>query len=146
MFPPDTRFLVVDDMESVRELVREQLVRMGFTRFVQAKNGNEAWEIIVKEYAANNPIQVVLSDWNMPFLSGIELLKKVRSTPQFANLPFLLITAEGEKRQVLEAIKMKVTEFMVKPIASKAFQQKLESAWEKVSAAKSLPTASAQGQ
>lgn len=131
MFPLHIKILIADDMPSVRDLVLRELRNMGYSYVISAKDGIEAWNILKAEFDKGAPVDLVISDWNMPFLQGIELLKKVRSTPEMAEMPFVLLTAESEKEQVTEAVIMGVSQYILKPFSSKNFQDKLKSAWQK---------------
>lgn len=131
MFPADTRILIADDMPTIRELVKNQLKAMGFKSIVEAQDGEEAFKALVSNMGAGNPIQLVISDWNMPRMTGLELLKQVRAMPEWSNLPFVLLTSESEREQVTEAILAGVSQYLVKPFAAKAFEEKLKSVWAK---------------
>lgn len=131
MFPASTRILIADDMPTIRELVKNQLKAMGFTAILEAQDGEEAFKALVANMGAGTPIQLVVSDWNMPRMTGLELLKNVRAMPEWMNLPFILLTSESEREQVTEAILAGVSQYIVKPFAAKAFEEKLRSVWAK---------------
>ncbi len=131
MFPPDTRILVIDDMPTIRDLVKNQLKNMGFKYILEAGDGEAGLTTLVKSLGANSPIELVICDWNMPKLTGLELLKQVRGMPDWADLPFILLTSESERDQVTEAILAGVSQYMVKPFAPKTFEDKLKTAWAK---------------
>ena len=97
------RILVVDDFPAMRRLVRNALRDLGFTNVCEANNGEDALKTIDSEL-----IDLVISDWNMPVMSGLELLAWVRSREQFKDLPFIMLTAESDKMNVVEAIKQRV--------------------------------------
>lgn len=103
-------FLIVDDFDSMRKVTANQLRHLGIQRIVEAANGAEALKIIHRQ-----PISLVLSDWNMPVMDGLELLIKLRSSPEHCNTPFLMITAEAERTRVEQAIATGVSELLVKP-------------------------------
>ena len=132
MFPKDTTILVVDDLESIRELMVAYLSRLGYKDVLEASDGQQAFEIINASRVAGKNIKLIISDWNMPKLNGIELLKLIRADNEWKSLPFLLMTTESEKPKVVEAIKSGVTNYMVKPINEATFQEKLERTWEKL--------------
>lgn len=121
---PTLKFLVVDDMSTMRKIVSAQLKAMGATQIVEADNGAKAWAILEAE-AAQPTIQMVVSDWNMPELTGLDLLKKCRAHAAYQNLAFLLVTAEAEIHQVKEALAAKVDNYVVKPFTPQSFQEKL---------------------
>ncbi len=132
MFPLKIRILVVDDMPSLRDLVKAYLRRMGYNDIIEAGDGQEAYQVLVSSQAGGAPIELIISDWNMPNLTGIDLLKLVRANPEWKNLPFLLTTTESEKHKVVEAIQSGVTNYMVKPVEEATLKEKLERTWDKV--------------
>ena len=131
MFPKTIRILVVDDMAAMRMRISNQIKGFGFTHIDQAENGQQAWEKIESSLKEGNPFKLVVSDWNMPELSGVELLEKLRNTYKYKNLPFLMVTAEGEKEQVIRAIKSGVSDYVVKPVSKEDLEKKLENVWKK---------------
>lgn len=135
MFPHDTKILVADDMPTIRELVKSQLKAMGYKNIVEASDGEQALTAVTKAADANAPIQLVISDWNMPNLTGLEFLKQIRANARFAKLPFILLTSETERDQVTEAILAGVNQYIVKPFSPKSFEDKLKAVWTKLQAA-----------
>lgn len=131
MFPESTRILIADDMLTMRQLVKGQLKGLGYSLFYEAENGEQAYTILTDQLVKNAPIGLVLSDWNMPVISGLELLKKVRANADFKTMPFMLITAEGEQHQVVEAIKVGVSNYLVKPFTRAGLNDKLKAVWKK---------------
>ena len=124
MYDLKTKVLIVDDMATMRKIVRKTLSGFGFTDFEEAEDGQKAW-------AKLNEIQnigLVISDWNMPNCTGIDLLKRVRSDTRMRELPFVLLTAEGEAKQVSEAIAAGVDNYCLKPFTPDALKEKLEAA------------------
>jgi two-component system chemotaxis response regulator CheY len=117
--------LVVDDSQTMRRIVRGILKGLGFTHIMEADNGLRALEILKKE-----KVDFIVSDWNMPEVSGIELLKMVRATEQWKDLPFLMVTAEGKSEQVLEAVKNRVNNYVVKPFTPKVLEEKIGKIFE----------------
>ncbi len=131
MFNPNTPVLVVDDMSTMRKIVSKILRDLGFTNITEAADGTLAWEAITKAPA---PFGLIISDWNMPNCSGLDLLKKVRSDKNVAKTPFVLVTAEAEQHQVAEAVKSGVDQYVVKPFSKDALQAKLEMVHKKYAA------------
>jgi two-component system, chemotaxis family, chemotaxis protein CheY len=131
MFSPDTRILVADDMPTIRDLVKGQLKNMGFKTILEAADGEQAMQVLISNNQAGTPIQLVISDWNMPKMTGLEFLKQVRASSEWANLPFVLLTSESERDQVTEAILAGVSQYVVKPFAAKIFEEKLRGVWAK---------------
>lgn len=125
MFDTKLKVLVVDDMMTMRKIIMNAIKNLGFNDMVDAVDGAKAWEILTSSYP---PIGLIISDWNMPNMTGLELLKKVRADEKLKNLPFVLVTAESNKTQVVEAIKAGVTNYVVKPFTPKVLAQKLEEA------------------
>lgn len=130
MFDPKTRVLIIDDMMTMRKIVSKICKDLGFTDITEAADGNLAWAELQK---ATPPIQLVISDWNMPNCSGLELVKRVRADPKYAKVPFLMVTAESEKHQIVEAIQAGVSNYVVKPFSADTLKEKLEAVHKKVS-------------
>ena len=131
MFSANTAVLVVDDMASMRTLVVDFLEEMGFSDIEEAVNGREALEIIQKRYKEMKKIKLVISDWNMPEMSGLDLLKSIRGVHHLRETPFLMVTAEGEKNQVLQAVKEGVCGYVIKPVDRDGLEKKLVKVWNK---------------
>jgi two-component system chemotaxis response regulator CheY len=117
--------LVVDDFATMRRIVRNILKQLGYSNVFEADDGTSAVEILKKE-----KIQFIISDWNMPQMPGIELLKTVRSTEEWKSLPFLMVTAEGQKENILEAVKYKVSNYIVKPFTPEVLMEKINKIFE----------------
>ncbi len=107
------RFLVVDDFESMRKVTCSQLGSLGYSDVLTAKNGEQALKMLMAQ-----PVDVVLSDWNMPVMSGLDLLKAIRADARLRNLPFIMITAEVERARIQEAIACGVSNLLVKPYSA----------------------------
>jgi len=114
------KILVVDDFGTMRRIIKNILRQIGYVNVFEAENGLSALEIL-----RNEKIEFIISDWNMPEMPGIELLKAVRASEEWKDLPFLLVTAEGKKENVLEAVKYKVTNYIVKPFTPETFTEKI---------------------
>ena len=120
-FDPNMRVLVVDDFSTMRRIVKNILRQIGFTNIVEADDGTTAWEVLNKDR-----IDFLISDWNMPQMTGIELLRKVRSSEEFADLPFLMVTAEAQQENIIEAVQAKVSNYVVKPFTAEIMKQKID--------------------
>ena len=118
---PNIRILVVDDFSTMRRIVRNILKQLGFNNVVEADDGSTAWEILNKD-----KIDFIISDWNMPQMTGIEFLRKVRASEEFADLPFLMVTAEAQQENIIEAVQAKVSNYIVKPFTADTLGQKIE--------------------
>lgn len=134
MFPADTNILIVDDMMTMRKLVKKALTELGFTRITDAENGVKAWEKIKAATTSGAPFQLIVSDWNMPEMTGMELLIKVRETQK--TLPFVLLTAESEKAQVIQALQAKVSGYVIKPFTAQQLGDKLKAVYAAIQANK----------
>lgn len=133
MFDPKTKILVVEDMTSFRKMVVSHLNEMGFSDISEAENGKIAWKLLQETKPG---FGLILCDWVMPEMLGIELLKEVRCNPDFKNTPFVLVTTENERTQVLKAVGAGVSAMVVKPFERETLQQKLEELHKKLSGAK----------
>ena len=131
MFDTKTKVLVVDDMLTMRKIVSKVLKELGFSDITEAADGQEAWE---KTKSASEPFGLIISDWNMPNMSGLEFLKQVRADKALNKTPFLLVTAEAEQHQVAEAIKSGVDQYVIKPFSQENLKTKLEMAYKKCKA------------
>lgn len=120
-------FLVVDDFDSMRRITANQLRQLGATRILEAANGSEALKIIRQQ-----PITMVLSDWSMPVMSGLDLLLNLRADAKHFAMPFLMITAEAERDRVRQAVLAGVSELLVKPYTAGRLTDRIEKtlAWK----------------
>lgn len=119
------KILVVDDFPTMRRIVRNILKQLGYENVVEAEDGTVALNVLKKE-----KVDLIISDWNMPQMSGIELLKAVRTTEGLKDIPFLMVTAEGQKENVLEAVKCRVSNYIVKPFTPETLLEKLQKIFE----------------
>lgn len=131
MFNLSIKILIVDDMMTMRKLVRKSLSTIGFTNIEEAADGALGWAKLNE----SPDIGLIISDWNMPNCTGLDFLKRVRSDTRFRNLPFLLLTAEGEAKQVQEALVAGVDSYVLKPFTFESLKEKLEQTHKKRSAA-----------
>lgn len=115
------RVLIVDDFATMRKIVKNILTQLGFKTFLEADDGSVAWDLLQKE-----DVDFIVSDWNMPKMTGIELLKKVRSEYKNPDIPFLMVTAEAQKENIVEAVKSKVSNYIVKPFTPETLSEKIE--------------------
>ncbi|MEI6833130.1 MAG: response regulator [bacterium] len=118
---PDMKILVVDDFPTMRRIVKTLMRQNGYNNFVEAEDGVQG----LKALESNPDVEFVVSDWNMPNMSGLEFLKAVRSDSRFSQLPFLMVTAESEKDHIIEAVRNGVSSYIVKPFTGAALQEKL---------------------
>ena len=113
--------LVVDDSRIMRTIVKSHFSELRIPcNYLEAEDGEMALDMLWK-----NPVDLILLDWNMPKLLGIEFLKKVRSIETYKNLPIIMVTSEKARYNVIEALKMGATDYIVKPINAKIFSEKI---------------------
>lgn len=113
--------LVVDDSRIMRNIVKNIFNSLGIPcDFYEASNGMEALAVL-----KSNQVHLVLLDWNMPQLSGLDFLKKVRAMEQYAKLPIIMVTSEAARYNVIEALKNGATDYIIKPVNEKIFREKI---------------------
>jgi len=131
MFPPKTKVLVIDDMTSMRKIIISNLKEIGLTNASEAIDGADAWSTLQKAAKEGSPFELVLSDWSMPNLTGLELLKKVRTDENYKTVPFIMVTAEAEQKAVIEAVQAKVSNYITKPFTVNDLRTKIEYTYKK---------------
>ena len=119
------KILIVDDFSTMRRIVKNILRQVGYVNIIEADDGTTAWDVLQRE-----KIDFVISDWNMPQMSGIELLKHVRTSEELKEMPFLMVTAEGQKEHVIEAVKHRVNNYIVKPFTPETLMEKINKIFE----------------
>ena len=127
MFDLNMKILVVDDFSTMRKIVKNVLKQLGYNNINEAEDGAQGYTKL-----KNNTFNFVVSDWNMPNMDGLEMLKKIRSDPELKNLPVLMVTAEAEKDKVITAIKAGVNNYIVKPFTAETLKQKMEQIFERL--------------
>ncbi len=135
MFPPETKVLIVDDLKTIRNILSDILKKAGLTIIDQCGDGKEALKMLESAVADDDPYGLIVCDWNMPELTGIELLTKKNDSPHLKDIPFLMVTIESEREYVLKAIAMGVDDFVVKPFNEQTVIKKLTNVWNRVQAA-----------
>lgn len=121
------KVLVVDDFATMRKIVRNVLKQIGFNNILEAEDGAVALATLRRE-----KVGMVVTDWNMPNMNGLELVQAIRQNPDGAMLPVLMVTAEGLKENVLEAMKAGVSNYVVKPFSAEVLQEKIENIFKKL--------------
>jgi two-component system chemotaxis response regulator CheY len=123
------RVLVVDDMATMRRIVSNLLADIGFKKenIKEADDGAAALAYLMK-----NDVDFVVTDWNMPQMTGIELLRAIRADDRLKNIPVMMVTAEAKKEQIIEAAQAGVNQYIVKPFNSKTLSQKISKVFESV--------------
>ena len=112
--------LIVDDFESMRRIVKGTLKSIGFSNFIEAEDGVIAMKKLEKE-----KVDLIISDWIMPNMNGLDFLKAVKGNEKLKKIPFIMVTAEGQKGNVLEAINAGVNNYIVKPFTSETLHAKI---------------------
>ena len=120
MSDSNLRFLVVDDFSTMRRIVRNLLKELGYTNAEEAEDG-----VIALNRLKTEKFDFVVSDWNMPNMTGIELLKSIRAEPSLKSLPVLMITAEARKENIIEAAHAGANGYIVKPFTAATLDEKL---------------------
>ena len=115
------KILLVDDSSTMRRIQKNTLGALGFTDVDEAEDGQDAVAKVSKA-----PYELVLMDWNMPNMTGIEALKAIRANPSTAKIPVIMVTSESEKSRILEAIQAGATNYIVKPFTPDVLKEKLE--------------------
>lgn len=122
----DIKILLADDEEQMRKLHQAYLKKLGFENVIVACDGKEAWSKL-KE----GMVDLIISDWDMPQMTGIEFLQKVRQYDEYKKIPFLMLTAHTDKESVMDAIKEGVSNYIVKPLTKEKLEQKMKELLEK---------------
>lgn len=120
-------FLVVDDFPTMRRIVRSLLKELGFTNVEEAEDGQDA----LNKLRAGN-FEFVVSDWNMPNLDGLEMLKEIRQDDALKELPVLMVTAEAKKENIIAAAQAGATGYVVKPFTAATLEEKLNKIFDKL--------------
>lgn len=118
----DIKILSVDDFSTMRRIVKNLLKQLGYYNVDEAENGEHALEML-----RAGKYDLIISDWNMPVKTGIELLRDVRGDANLKDTPFLMVTAEAEKENVIEAMEAGVNNYILKPFTAKVLEDKLRS-------------------
>lgn len=124
------KILIVDDFSTMRRIVKNLLRDLGFTNTSEADDGLTALPML-----QSGKFEFLVTDWNMPGMQGIDLLKAVRSDPNLASLPVLMVTAESKKDQIVEAAQAGVNGYVVKPFTATTLKEKIEKIFERIEAA-----------
>ena len=117
---PNMKILVVDDMSTMRRIVKNILKQLGFNNLEEAENGQEA----LKKLKADT-YGFVVSDWNMPIMMGIDMLRAIRADEKLKKIPVLMVTAEAQKENLMEAVQAGVSNYVVKPFTAETMQEKI---------------------
>lgn len=128
MFDNNIKILVIDDMMTIRKIVKKTLGDMNYKNIVEAVDGVNAWDVLSKDKSIN----LVLSDWNMPNMTGLELLVKIRADAYYKTIPFIFLTAEADIAQVKQAITSGADNYVLKPFSLESLKTKMTETYSKV--------------
>jgi two-component system chemotaxis response regulator CheY len=117
---PNMKILVVDDMSTMRRIVKNIMKQLGFANVEEAENGQDALDKLNA-----GAFGFVISDWNMPVMTGIQLLRAIRADDKLKTIPVLMVTAEAQKENLVEAIQAGVSNYIVKPFTAEVLQEKM---------------------
>jgi two-component system chemotaxis response regulator CheY len=121
------KILIVDDFSTMRRIIKNLLRDLGFTNTAEADDGSTALPML-----QNGRFDFLITDWNMPGMSGIDLLKAVRADEQLKKMPILMVTAEAKRDQIIEAAQAGVNGYVVKPFTAAVLKEKIEKIFERV--------------
>ncbi len=120
-YDTDMKVLVVDDFATMRRIVKNILTQLGFKNIIEADDGATAVDLL-----KNEKVDLIISDWNMPKMTGLELLQHVRADASMADVPFVMVTAEAQQDNIILAVKAKVSQYIVKPFTAETLGEKLD--------------------
>lgn len=129
------KILIVDDFSTMRRIIKNLLRDLGFNNTAEADDGATALPLL-----QNNQFDFLVTDWNMPIMKGIELLKAVRADPKLNKLPILMVTAEAKREQIVEAASAGVNGYVVKPFTAETLKLKIEKIFERIEGAGATAT------
>ena len=115
------KILIVDDSITIRRIITNALKTVGFTETIEASNGREALEKLTE-----GKVDFIITDWNMPEMNGLDLIKEIRANPVYSSMPILMITTRGTEHDVVEALQAKVNSYIMKPFTPQELKEKIE--------------------
>jgi len=118
----DFKFLVVDDSVTMRRIVTNSLKALGYSSFVEAEDGRDA----LAKLGVDDAINFVITDWNMPNMTGLELTQAIRGNANTEDMPILMVTTRGVKDDIMDALKARVNNYVVKPFTPQILKEKLD--------------------
>ena len=121
------KILIVDDFSTMRRIIKNLMRDLGFTNTSEADDGATALPML-----QGGGYDFLITDWNMPQMTGLELLKAVRADPNLSKMPILLVTAEAKKQQIVEATQAGVNGYIVKPFTAATLKEKIEKIFERI--------------
>jgi two-component system chemotaxis response regulator CheY len=131
MFPADSKIMVVDDSSFARTIVKNSLKELKYWKILEADNAKSAQDLFQEEEQKKDRVHLLICDIHMPNMNGIELLKWVRATESWKDLPVIILTSSQEKAEILEAGKLGASHFLIKPFDTAVLRDRLASTWTK---------------
>lgn len=119
------KILVCDDMVMIRTLVKKSLVELGYLDVIEAADGIQALSLIKKQKEKNEPFSIVFMDWNMPNMTGLEVIKECKKNPDLSEIPFIMISAERDHKNIVHALNSGVTDYIMKPFSPAVLSNKI---------------------
>ncbi|WP_090725250.1 MULTISPECIES: chemotaxis response regulator CheY [Neptunomonas] len=123
----DIKILVVDDFSTMRRIIKNLLRDLGFTNVVEADDGKTAMPILQQ-----GEVQFLVTDWNMPGMTGIDLVRAVRADPKMAGMPILMVTAEAKREQIIAAAQAGVNGYVIKPFTAAVLKGKIDKIFDRI--------------
>lgn len=123
----DIKILVVDDFSTMRRIIKNLLRDLGFTNVIEADDGKTALPILHQ-----GGVQFLVTDWNMPGMTGIDLVRAVRADPKMAGMPILMVTAEAKREQIIAAAQAGVNGYVIKPFTAAVLKEKIDKIFERI--------------
>ncbi len=121
------KILIVDDFSTMRRIIKNLLRDLGYNNTFEADDGSTAWPML-----ENGDFDFVITDWNMPIMQGIDLLRKIRADAKLKSLPVLMVTAEAKRDQIIIAAQAGVNGYIVKPFTADTLKEKIDKIFERI--------------
>jgi two-component system chemotaxis response regulator CheY len=131
MFPFEAKILIVDDSSFARTMLKSGLRELKYSKILEATDAKIAKGLFIEQEQVNHPVHLLICDIHMPDMSGLELLKWVRAQERLKKMPVIILTSSQEKTEILEAGKLGVSHYMVKPFDTLTLKDKISSTWQK---------------
>lgn len=130
MVDKNLKILVVDDYSTMRRIVKNLLHDLGYSNITEADDGQSAWPLLQA-----SSFDLVITDWNMPGMTGIDLLRNIRGDTRIGNTPVLMVTAEAQRDQIIEAAQAGVNGYVIKPFTAITLREKIDKIFQRLGAA-----------
>lgn len=131
MFPVDAKILVIDDSNFSRSMLMNALKSMKYWKLIEANGPRQAKDLMSEDEQATDPIHLVICDQQMPEVSGLDFIKWMRAQERYKNLPIIMLTSSQEREVIIEAGKLGISSYMIKPFDNATLKSRLTAVWEK---------------